>query len=202
MECYPVDSGPTGSGHICPGNPGLRAAAEAHRAFRAGCLASSPQSSDRACSARCVSAAAAARWRAACHSCWSLSPSPAAAARHAGGRHARGPRLPCGTRGYWQQSSAAAWEAAAWHCAEASRSLMAAGLAPSCRTAFSSPIRVRIAARRCPISARRLAPDAGWSSMLPACPLPAVSLRAWMPLGARSARWAVTVPCSCRLSRA
>src|SRR5689334_21635238 len=42
--------------------------------------------------------------------------------------------------------SAAACEAAAWRCAKPIRSLTAAGLASSCRTAFSSPIRARIAA--------------------------------------------------------
>jgi len=180
MGCYPVDSGPTGLGPICPGNPGLRTAGEPRRAL-SGPVAwpSSPQSSDRACSARWVSAAAAARWRAARRSCWSWSPSPAAAARscwRAASSWAlaalRNARILAAIA-----SSAAAREAAAWRCAEARRSLIEAGLASSGRTAFSSPIRLRIAARRCPISARRFAPGSGLSSTLPACPLPAVSPR-------------------------
>ena len=198
MGCYPVDSGPTGLGPICPGNPGLRTAGEPRRAL-SGPVAwpSSPQSSDRACSARWVSAAAAARWRAARRSCWSWSPSPAAAARscwRAASSWAlaalRNARILAAIA-----SSAAAREAAAWRCAEARRSLIEAGLASSGRTAFSSPIRLRIAARRCPISARRFAPGSGLSSTLPACPLPAVSPR--MDAACRTVCSRGGSPCSC-----
>jgi hypothetical protein len=136
---------------------------------------SSSRSTHCACSARCASAMAAARWIAACRSYSSLSLDPAAAARScrratrswasAALRKARTvAALAC---------SAAACAAARWRCADASRSLTAAEVARPWCLACSSSIRMWIAPMRCLISCwRRLSGDSGSLSTLPACPAP------------------------------